>query len=61
MARSDDGYGDEFITTVPHEWFEELLVDLAQPPVVNPVLERTAVRRRNLVTTSTGASPSEST
>lgn len=30
MARTEDGYGDELITTVPHDWFEVLLVDLEQ-------------------------------
>ena len=42
MAWSDDERADGLHTTVPCEWFEELLLDLRQPPVVNPVLERAA-------------------
>lgn len=57
MARADDGYGDELITTVPHDWFEELLVDLEQRPVVNPSLERAAARRGQTVNRSKRSVP----
>lgn len=60
MAWSEDERADDLHTTVPCEWFEELLLDLRQPPVVNPVLELAAMRRGQIVGRATRSSPTAS-